>query len=70
MAVGLYAQFIGANSHSLPLVLSVVIFGIPVNLLEGDACDYKTRGSCPALNAVDFTFRSYYPIPDNLPAVC
>lgn len=58
-----------ANSRTLPFVLNVVVLGIPINLLEGDACDYKIRGHCPALNADTFTIRSYYPIPENLPPV-
>lgn len=61
--------YLGANSNGLPFVLSVVVLGIPVNLLEGDACDYKIRGQCPALNTNTYTFRSYYAIPANLPPV-
>lgn len=57
------------NSDRLPAVFSVVIFGLPLPILEADACAYKTRGSCPALNGSPFTVRTDYPVPENLPAV-
>ncbi|KAJ6639364.1 NPC intracellular cholesterol transporter 2 [Pseudolycoriella hygida] len=58
-----------ANSNTLPFVLFVIVLGAPIPLLEGDACDYKIRGICPARNTDTFTFASYYPVPTNLPPV-
>lgn len=58
------------NSNVLPFLLSVRLLGMDFNILEGDGCDYKSMGNCPALINDQFTLRSEYPIPAILPPVC
>lgn len=60
-----------ASSVNLPFVMSATAFGvpIPIRLLEGNACEHLTLGSCPALHGNSFTFEIDYLVTNLLPAV-
>ncbi|XP_037037144.1 uncharacterized protein LOC119074902 [Bradysia coprophila] len=56
-----------ANTNTLPFAAQTMILGMPVTLMEGNACDHLRVGSCPALNGHDFTFSVVFDVPVILP---
>ncbi|KAJ6637840.1 NPC intracellular cholesterol transporter 2 [Pseudolycoriella hygida] len=56
-----------ANSVNLPFVMHATLLGLPIRLLEGNACDHLTFGSCPALNQNRFNFQIDYEVTDIIP---
>ncbi|XP_037025063.1 NPC intracellular cholesterol transporter 2-like [Bradysia coprophila] len=57
-----------ANSVNLPFAMTASFLGIPIPLLEGNACNHFTLGTCPALAGNNFTFRIEYRVTDAIPA--
>lgn len=60
---------LGTNSNNLPFAATAMILGMPITLLEGNACDHLRLGSCPALIGHGFTFSVNFDVPMLLPPV-
>lgn len=58
-----------ANSNNLPFAMTTVFLGLPITLIDGNACNHFTVGSCPALNGNHFTFSLDYTATNLLPPV-
>ncbi|XP_037025064.1 NPC intracellular cholesterol transporter 2-like [Bradysia coprophila] len=56
-----------ANSVNLPFAMTASVLGLPITLLEGNACNHFSLGSCPALAGNNFTFRLEYDVNDRIP---
>lgn len=58
-----------AHSANLPFRVTASVFGLPIPLLEGNACEHLSLGHCPALSGHTFIFHLQYVVNDRIPPV-
>ncbi|XP_037049344.1 NPC intracellular cholesterol transporter 2-like [Bradysia coprophila] len=57
------------NTNSLNFVTVAQLLGVPITVLEGNACNHLRQGSCPILAGNRFTFSVLFEVPFYLPRI-
>jgi len=57
-----------SDSNTLPYKVTATVI-VPITIIEGDACEELTAGSCPARNGQSFTYATAFDVPATFPQV-